>query len=147
MRTMQSRPQPHPAETTRSQSAAEVACPCGAGSYRRCCGRFLEDGALPGTALELMRARYSAYALQRFDFVRSSWHPATCPAQLDGSASAATRWLGLEIRDSRVHPDATATIEFVARYRIAGRGYRLHERSRFECIAGRWAYRDGEMLA
>ncbi len=31
-------------------------------------------------------------------------------------------------------------VEFVARFRIAGRAVRLHERSRFVCEGGRWFY-------
>jgi SEC-C motif-containing protein len=35
-------------------------------------------------------------------------------------------------------------VEFVARYRVLGRGARLHERSRFVRDAqGRWLYVDG----
>ena len=37
-----------------------------------------------------------------------------------------------------------AEVEFVARYRVQGRGGRLHERSRFRRDAqGRWLYVDG----
>ncbi len=38
-----------------------------------------------------------------------------------------------------------ATVEFVARYRVAGRGHRVHETSRFICEDGRWLYVDGEV--
>ena len=34
----------------------------------------------------------------------------------------------------------------LARYRIAGRGHRLHELSRFIREDGRWYYVDGDML-
>ena len=40
--------------------------------------------------------------------------------------------------------DAThATVEFVARYKLNGRAFTLHETSRFEKIDGRWVYVDG----
>jgi len=35
------------------------------------------------------------------------------------------------------------TVEFIARYKIAGRGYRLHEVSRFIRRDGLWVYLDG----
>ena len=38
----------------------------------------------------------------------------------------------------------TAT-EFVARYKINGRAFKLHETSRFEQLEGRWLYVDGKM--
>jgi uncharacterized protein YchJ len=40
-----------------------------------------------------------------------------------------------------------AEVEFVARSRLAGRGQRLHERSRFVREEGRWFYVDGDLLA
>ena len=51
-------------------------CPCGSGgTYEACCGRFVEGRALPETAEELMRARYTAYTLGRGDYLRTTWHP------------------------------------------------------------------------
>jgi SEC-C motif-containing protein len=44
-----------------------------------------------------------------------------------------------------VQDDTHATVEFVARYRIAGKGHRLHELSRFVKQDGRWYYHDGEL--
>ncbi len=92
-----------------------------------------------------MRSRYSAYVLKLGDYLLATWHPATRPSELDLAADG-TKWLGLEIR-KHVQPDDThATVEFVARYRIAGRGHRLHERSRFVREAGCWFYVDGDLL-
>ena len=42
--------------------------------------------------------------------------------------------------------DVDGTVEFVARYKVAGRGFRLHENSRFEQVDGRWLYLDGDRL-
>ena len=52
----------------------------------------------------------------------------------------------VEVRAHRVTSDTTAEVEFVARYRIAGRAVRLHERSRFVKEASRWFYVDGDAL-
>ena len=38
-----------------------------------------------------------------------------------------------------------AVVEFVARYRVAGRAVRLHETSRFVREGGRWFYVDGDL--
>nr|MBP6305868.1 hypothetical protein [Giesbergeria sp.] len=39
---------------------------------------------------------------------------------------------------------AHAEVEFVARYRVAGRAVRLHENSRFVREDSRWYYVDGD---
>jgi len=36
-------------------------------------------------------------------------------------------------------------VEFVARYKLNGRAFRLHEVSRFARVDGRWLYVDGEI--
>ena len=121
------------------------ACPCGSGdAYTRCCGRF-HAGAPAPTPEALMRSRYSAYALQRHDYLLQTWHPTTRPSELDIEADG-TKWLGLAVKRHQQQDDSHATVEFVARYRIAGRGHRLHELSRFVREDGRWYYLDGDML-
>ena len=93
-----------------------------------------------------MRARYSAYVMRDTAFVAATWHPSTRPTSLDSDTAGAddgtTRWLGLDVRRSAEHGD-DATVEFVARYKVAGRAHRLHEISRFVREAGCWWYLDG----
>ena len=57
-----------------------------------------------------------------------------------------TKWLGLAVKRHQQQDDRHATVEFVARYRIGGRGHRLHELSRFVREDGRWYYLDGDIL-
>jgi SEC-C motif-containing protein len=52
------------------------------------------------------------------------------------------KWLGLEVRSATEEGDS-ASVEFVARCRIDGRGQRMHEVSRFIKEEGRWFYVDG----
>jgi len=92
-----------------------------------------------------MRSRYSAYALGLESYLLATWHPSTRPAALNLAEDAGTRWLGLEVRQYQQQDGAHATVEFVARYRVAGRGHRLHERSRFVREEGRWFYLDGDV--
>ena len=89
-----------------------------------------------------MRSRYSAFVLQRCDYLLATWHASTRPATLDFEPDA--RWLGLEVRGHLTPDTDRAEVEFVARYRVAGRAVRLHERSRFVREAGRWVYVDGD---
>ncbi|MBL8347593.1 MAG: hypothetical protein JNN03_19310 [Rubrivivax sp.] len=119
-------------------------CPCGApASYAECCGRW-HAGSLhlqAPSAEALMRSRYSAYVLGLTSYVLDTWHPQTRPASLEPDPPG-QRWLGLEVRQHVAQDDTHATVEFVARVKLAGRAVRLHERSRFECLAGRWYYLD-----
>lgn len=89
-----------------------------------------------------MRSRYSAYVMCLDDYLVATWHPETRPADL--STSAATKWLGLEVR-RHVQQGDTAEVEFVARYREGGRARRMHENSRFVREQGRWLYVDGRL--
>lgn len=87
-----------------------------------------------------MRSRYSAYVLQDEAYLQSSWHPSTRPA--GPLTDAKVKWLGLEVRATAEDGDS-ATVEFVARCRVDGRGQRMHEVSRFIKEEGRWFYVDG----
>lgn len=91
-----------------------------------------------------MRSRYSAYVLGLHDYLLATWHPRTRPSDLSG-AEPGLRWLGLEVRRVVVTDDSHASVEFVARHKLAGRAGRLHETSRFEREAGRWVYVDGDL--
>jgi SEC-C motif-containing protein len=51
--------------------------------------------------------------------------------------------VGLKVLRHAQEDDSHASVEFVARYKIGGRGYRLHEASRFVREAGIWYYLDG----
>ncbi|MBP0608613.1 MULTISPECIES: YchJ family protein [Burkholderia] len=135
------------------------ACPCGGASpapagnapaprYAACCGRFIDGAEAAPTALELMRSRYSAYVLGATDYLRATWAARTCPPDLDTDPDApdAPRWLGLAVKRHVPLDDRHAEVEFVARYKVGGRAYRLHETSRFERDEqGFWRYVDGEV--
>jgi SEC-C motif-containing protein len=91
----------------------------------------------------LMRSRYSAFVLERGDYLRATWHPSKRPSTI--RFDPGTKWLGLEVRDFKVLDDTHAEVEFVARQRDqSGRAVRLHERSRFVREDGRWYYVDGD---
>ena len=85
-----------------------------------------------------MRSRYSAFVLQRRDYLLATWHASTRPSLLDFEPDA--RWLGLEVRRHRLLDADHAEVEFVARHRVAGRAVRLHENSQFAREGKRWFY-------
>jgi SEC-C motif-containing protein len=120
----------------------EVQCPCGSGeAYDGCCGPVVRNERPADTAEELMRSRYSAYALGDVDHLFRTWHPATRPDDL--SEVPPLEWRGLEILevDEGGPADDHGVVEFVARHA----GGELHERSRFVRRAGRWVYLDGDV--
>lgn len=88
-----------------------------------------------------MRSRYSAFVLQRSDYLLDTWHPSTRPPSI-GPDPPGLRWLGLEVRLHRLEDADHASVEFVARSKLGGRAHRLHERSRFVRENGRWYYLD-----
>ncbi len=117
-------------------------CPCGTADYAACCGRY--HGGTPAPDAEaLMRSRYTAYVLKLEAYLLDTWHPRTRPAVLD-LATDGSKWLGLEVKKHLVESDSRATVEFVARYKIGGRAYRLHEISHFVLEEGRWFYVAGD---
>ena len=123
------------------------ACPCGSGTaYADCCGGW-HDGPrrLQAPSAEaLMRSRYSAFVLGLHDYLLATWHPSTRPDRLDPEPPG-LKWLGLEVRSASSQDADHATVEFIARNKVAGRAYRLHETSRFVRDGGRWFYVDGDV--
>ena len=120
-------------------------CPCGSGrKLETCCGTF-HAGEIAPDAERLMRSRYSAYVLGLEEYLRATWHPATRPAAIGLDATPRPQWLGLAVKAHTPLDEGRATVEFVARYKLNGRAFRLHETSRFERMDGRWLYVDGEI--
>jgi len=129
-------------------------CPCGRlGPSKKplvlgnCCGRFVGDFAQTPApdAQALMRSRYTAFVLERADYLLATWHASRRPAQL--AFDPGVKWLGLDVRQHRQLDDTHAEVEFVARQKSPGSpAVRLHERSRFVHEAGRWYYVDGDLL-
>jgi SEC-C motif-containing protein len=119
-------------------------CPCGRpAQLAECCGRYLAGEPAPD-AESLMRSRYTAYVLQDEAYLLATWHPDTRPAMLNLEPEAPAKWLGLSVKRHDRQDDNQATVEFVARYKVGGRAWRMHEISRFEKLEGHWYYLDGE---
>ncbi|MFY0613674.1 MAG: hypothetical protein JXQ99_19240 [Hyphomicrobiaceae bacterium] len=89
-----------------------------------------------------MRSRYAAFVEQNSDYLLWTWHASTRPGRIDFTPGQ--QWLLLRIIDAHTDGDA-ATVEFVARSRVAGQSHVLHEVSRFIRESDRWFYVDGEV--
>ncbi|MBM3461461.1 MAG: YchJ family protein [Armatimonadetes bacterium] len=129
-----------------------MSCPCGnSAPIEACCGRFISGDALPETAEELMRSRYTAYATQNIDYVVESHDPDTSDRvdrKFAESWSKEAKWESLEVVDTEAGgpEDEEGVVEFIARYTIEGARTQHHERSNFRKAEGRWYYTDGEMV-
>jgi SEC-C motif domain protein len=121
-------------------------CPCGSTQpYTACCARYVEGHEFAPTAEALMRSRYTAYTLQRTDYLLATWHSSTRPIALGLAEDVSTKWLGLEMKRHEQQDADHAIVEFVARYKVSGRAQRLHEVSRFVRENGYWFYVSGEV--
>ncbi|NJD35761.1 MAG: hypothetical protein FIA96_13170 [Betaproteobacteria bacterium] len=130
------------AKRSRPASVIPQPCPCGLPlAYAYCCGR-LHAGSPAADAESLMRSRYSAYVLGLEDYLLATWHASTRPAALNLGTEMPTKWLGLDVKTHAASGN-TASVEFVARFRVGGSAQRLHEISRFLREDGRWFYVDG----
>lgn len=109
--------------------------------YPQCCGRFIDNDAVPQSAEELMRSRYTAYTLRNDPYLKATWHASTRPAEAVAQDDD-VKWFGLQVLKHAQAGDE-AQVEFVARYKVGGRAHRLHENSRFLREGGRWYYVDG----
>ncbi|CDG80683.1 YchJ family protein [Janthinobacterium agaricidamnosum] len=142
-----------------STKTLPAACPCGGPAYASCCGPYVSGAAIAPTAETLMRSRYTAYTLRNETYLRTTWHPSTCPPDALFADEETVHWLGLEVKsalrlrqrkaESADQPEEINrdSVEFVARYKVNGRAQRLHEVSRFVREMGdgglRWFYLDG----
>jgi SEC-C motif-containing protein len=127
-------------------AATDLPCPCDpTRRYRDCCGP-LHSGVPARDAEALMRSRYSAYAMGLEDYLRETWHPATCPEPPILDPGARPKWLRLKVESHRVLDRSHAEVRFVARYLDGGSSCRLHESSRFVRENGRWFYVDGDFI-
>ena len=118
-------------------------CPCGTGQdEQQCCARYIAGLASAPDALALMRSRYTAYVRGAQSYLQQTWHPRSRPAG-PLAPEPSCKWTGLKIIRHE-QQTATATVEFIASYKINGRAQQLHEVSQFEYEDGHWLYVDGQ---
>lgn len=91
-----------------------------------------------------MRSRYSAYVLNFETYLLTTWHASTRPASLELANDSHIKWIGLLVKEYKLLTENTASVEFVARYKINGKAESLHEISLFEKNNGYWFYIRGD---
>ncbi len=131
-------------------------CPCGSGhSLDQCCRPYMDGAAWPGDAETLMRSRYSAYVLGRYQWLVDSTHPdyreGISVEKLTEQAKD-VQWLRLDV--DRAENDVPAgkngelfdVVEFHAYYEMEGIPRQLGERSFFARHDEKIFYVDGVAL-
>lgn len=132
---------------------AQQPCPCGGGpaaaAYGDCCRPLHRQERAAATAEQLMRSRYSAFALAEIDHLLRT-QPSQQPQQERRRSLQATcrklRWRGLEILATEAGGpgDLEGTVTFAAHYSASGRQGVLRECSRFGRAGGHpdgaWLY-------
>ncbi len=88
-----------------------------------------------------MRSRYAAYVLENPAYILRTWYPATRP-EWEPDKRESCKWTGLTIM-AHHQTGESATVEFVARYKVNGRAEKMHEISNFVFEKGGWFYVDG----
>ena len=124
-------------------------CPCGGGSYATCCRPLHRQERQAQTAEQLMRSRYSAFALGEIDHLLRTQPAPDAPAERRRSLEASCRqlrWFQLVILASEAGAaeDFEGIVSFEAHYSAAGQRGVLRERSRFgregRRADGAWLY-------
>ncbi|MBU1251928.1 MAG: YchJ family protein [Microcella pacifica] len=116
-------------------------CPCLSGlPYDECCARLHRGDAQAATAEQLMRSRFSAFAVGDADYLIASWHPSTRPSTLE--LDTELRWYRLDIigRSAGGPLDREGRVEFEAFYRSPDGAGSQRENSRFVREDGHWYY-------
>ncbi len=126
-------------------------CPCHSGkNFGECCGPVLSGMRKADTAAELMRARYSAYAVCDVDFLYKSSGPQVREEFNRESVeewSRSATWEGMEIlaEDKGGKDDDEGYVSFVAHYSAKDQVCEHRETSYFQRIDGEWRFIDGRI--
>lgn len=115
-------------------------CPCGLDRPQvACCGPVIGGAVVAATAEQLMRSRFTAFAVGDAAHLLATWHPRTRPPAV--TLDPAQRWTRLEVLHATGGLfDREGTGEFRAHHVRRGRVDILHERSHFVREDGRWLY-------
>lgn len=121
----------------------EKLCPCCSGkSFAICCEPFLTGTAIPATAEQLMRSRYTAYAQANITYIEKTMRGEALQNfnALESSAWAKrVTWLELVVLKT-----GQDTVTFIARFQEDGKPRFIYEASQFEHVENQWFYSSGK---
>ncbi len=116
-------------------------------TYDKCCGRFLSEGNNAKTPEQLMRSRYTAYALGGHgNYLLKTWLPVMAKGLNEVELSQKNiEWIGLSIISKSQKGD-DGYVEFRATFLDKQNNEAdHHEKSVFKRISGQWFYVGEEM--
>ncbi len=125
-------------------------CICGKPkSFAKCCGRFLSGKQNAKTPEQIMRSRFSAYALGGYgEYLISTWLPVSAQGMTASELSEKTvNWQRLKVISSSQQGD-NGTVEFKAWFYKSPNSEDMevmHEISEFVRIQSRWLYVGGRV--
>lgn len=119
-------------------------CRCGSKlALEICCGKYLAGNALPETPEQLMRSRYTAFALNNVEYIGQTMMFANS-GSFDATEVSADnkllKWLKLDVIRHEYVDESNGVVEFKAYYRANGKKNCLHEVREFRKVAGKWFY-------
>lgn len=129
-------------------------CPCGSQKkYKKCCKPFHDNITLPKTALELMKSRYCAYALEKSEYIILTTHKDNVDFQSDIKSwnndildfCKNTKFEKLEILEF-IDSIEESFVTFKATLLQHNKDASFCEKSRFLKIDGKWLYVDGKFI-
>lgn len=128
-----------------------MSCQCGSSMpYMDCCGLFLDGQQVPATPEQLMRSRYTAYCLNRMDYIKKTMKDKASLGFNEQDALEHNKdvtWVNLDVLQTYLTSPSQGYVEFVATYLLKNQLKRLHELSEFHLENDRWFYVDGTIKA
>ena len=125
----------------------EKNCLCGSNlAYDQCCKLLHSNQKRASSAVELMRSRFTAYALQNIDYLLATWDASSQPKAIDFS-NENNEWTRLEIISTKkgLSKDSKGIVEFKAYFIQDGELKVMSEISRFIKKQTNWFYLDGKV--
>ena len=129
-------------------------CPCGSlKKYKKCCKPFHDKITFPKTALELMKSRFSAFAVLIADYIIFTTHENNSDYISDLKSwnqdimnfSKNTRFERLEILDF-IDGEVESFVTFKATLFQDNTDISFIEKSRFLKVEDKWLYIDGQFI-
>jgi SEC-C motif-containing protein len=129
-------------------------CPCGSlKKYKKCCKPFHDKITFPKTALELMKSRFSAFAVLIADYIIFTTHENNSDYISDLKSwnqdimnfSKNTRFERLEILDF-IEGEVESFVTFKATLFQDNTDISFIEKSRFLKVEDKWLYIDGQFI-
>lgn len=129
-----------------------IPCPCDPKKlYHKCCQPF-HDGELPDTALMLMKSRYSAFALNKPDYIIDTTHKNNPESVKNIDEwkqdlqffSSQAKFNGLKIEEF-LDGDTSAYVTFTAFLSQGEKDISFTEKSTFKKESGKWFYLSGDI--